>query len=1845
MYLLQTTSLAIPKRRHLLCYAKVMALLLVSLFAFTHSTSAHPTTANPTMPLKAQNAYQAPSGTLTIYLFEDRNVNAVRETGERGVSGVKVNLYDATGDADNVCASKVSNSSGLVTFAPADTASCAGSQLRLEVERATYPPGMVVGPVNMVDDDEQSSTPAHLDGEGDAGPTTQIVDLTSSVALNISVINPTSYTCSPENAYAMATCFVNGDSQPVDSPSHNMDALVGFPYTASGAAFPGTAMTYVEPDHLATMGQIGSTWGLAWSQQTEQVYVGSFFKRHVALGPLGLDGIYRVDFSTGTPAVENWMKLTDSFGIDVGNSVIPSREERALPTGLISPSRDSAAWPLIATVGLGDVDLVTDEALDPAGFDGDGWIDREYLFVMNLYERAVHVIDPVAGSLVLTYDIPTPSPVCTNGTHRPWAVDYRDGEMYVGLVCDGSGNTDAVKDSLDVNSNLEAIIYKYDLVVDLGAETIPTTPSATPETILRFALDYQKGSVWSGAGCPSKSNWHSWRDTVSPGPAGSSSWARCWPTPILADIDFSDDGNMLIAMMDRSSHQWGFKNVSPDPTDTYELYQGMSGGDMLMACPDANGNFVLENDATCGNLVSTNTLTRNDGPGGKEFFWGDSWPRQSSGGHQETANNGIAVLPGTNEVIAAGMDPYGNRYHSAGGINWYSTKDGTPRNPGYMLYASRGSNSPVDINGTAGKSGGLGDVDLICPQMPTTIGDYVWLDEDGDGIQDPDEKPLVNVMVHLELPNGSIVTTATDSNGNYFFDASRNQSYTIAFDPTTTTTPLPNGVSSDVLRPTLSNSVRSNDRNDSDIDGTLVVAGKELPSLSMQTSRSGSSDQSIDAGFSVGTGNFKGKAWSDIDRDGIADSNEPALGSIIVEVLNDEKQIVDKVRTDADGTYEFTNVPVGRYQLEFSSPTDGWWITARDQGSDDNVDSDVDPNTGLSDEILLAVDVNEVVDVGFVQIQVGDKVWHDANGDGIQGSGESGLSNVTVELVSPGTWTDCAAENEVCRFSGTATVRFGKDGNFAYKSATDSIGCTERVFGDPFFGASKMCQYLDVSGDAVRVLASTSTDADGLYFFDSRNVPDGIQAHTSYELRIGLNDANLQGYNTTKMDVDSGPGASDALDSDAARIDGYAVIRIATGSTELVNHTFDFGFGSFSGAIGGEAWNDLDGTGIQNPIIPLAKGVPVSLYNSNGARAALTETDDNGQYAFTALPADTYQLEFDPPVASVWFTIQDQGDDEALDSDVNPMNGRTINYSIDAGTTIEHVDAGLVRGATAYSPRLPSPGDIANTLNEPVSLMLHALDDNSEQIIYEASNLPPGLSIGQFSGEVSGTPTSAGTYETLITAKDGKGGVTRVTFVWTINEAPKLTCSSMEQEAEHALLRGPFARVVDGGSNASGGHYIMVPNGTGNHWNGAVDTHAALFCIIVEEAGLYRINGSVMASIDDNSFYVKVDSSPWNGYVWHLPSSSVFEDATVSHHNAENQVQVRLSEGEHVFGVYLREDGSKIDKLSLELIEPMTISPTCGSMVQEAESGVLFGRFATIDHADASGGKAIHVADGLGSNMQGSSSSDRAEYCFTVPTSGDYLLEGVTGSPNGNADSFYVTVDNAPTYGYLWDTRWSGSGFETDRLNNRGNADPVILSLFAGQRNITVYLREDGTILDKLSLVEYEPVSAAAVTERSSGTEPQDGTETGLFGTLVVPTTHSTEPELENISVRVTDNNGFDESTVTDVYGKYYIDDVAAGTYNVQMTLPADDGASNNVEQSVTVGEDATVETSTDYMPPSVSSDANLFLPLFQGRSGLRNVQAAGNADAGDTCDQEASQQVIAGNSASMAPGINCVSR
>jgi hypothetical protein len=103
---------------------------------------------------------------------------------------------------------------------------------------------------------------------------------------------------------------------------------------------------------------------------------------------------------------------------------------------------------------------------------------------------------------------------------------------------------------------------------------------------------------------------------------------------------------------------------------------------------------------------------------------------------------------------------------------------------------------------------------------------------------------------------------------------------------------------------------------------------------------------------------------------------------------------------------------------------------------------------------------------------------------------------------------------------------------------------------------------------------------------------------------------------------------------------------------------------------------------------------------------------------------------------------------------------------------------GTPNGATAFGSgssggntvTVTNPGNQTSTVGTAVSLQIHATDSASGQTLtYSATGLPAGLSINSSTGLISGTPTTAGTSNVTVSAKDSTGASGSASFTWTVN--------------------------------------------------------------------------------------------------------------------------------------------------------------------------------------------------------------------------------------------------------------------------------------------------------------------------------------------------------------------------------------------------------------------------------------------------------------------------------------------
>ena len=201
-----------------------------------------------------------------------------------------------------------------------------------------------------------------------------------------------------------------------------------------------------------------------------------------------------------------------------------------------------------------------------------------------------------------------------------------------------------------------------------------------------------------------------------------------------------------------------------------------------------------------------------------------------------------------------------------------------------------------------------------CTDPTATLGDRVWVDTDGDGVQDPNEVgiPGVTVKLYTAGPDGlfgtpdDVVagTTTTNAPGYYIFDGLTPGAYVVVVTPPAgyTQTGDPDHFGHE---PATAN----NDNKTT----TPVVLGPGDVFLNADFGYRPPAAQNNSVGDRV---------WFDVDADGVQDAGEPGIPGVTVALIKDSngngawdagEPIIGATTTVANGIYQFSGLPDGKY--------------------------------------------------------------------------------------------------------------------------------------------------------------------------------------------------------------------------------------------------------------------------------------------------------------------------------------------------------------------------------------------------------------------------------------------------------------------------------------------------------------------------------------------------------------------------------------------------------------------------------------------------------------------------------------------------------------------------------------------------------------------------------------------------------------------------------------------------------------------------------------------------------------------------------------------------------------------
>ena len=160
-------------------------------------------------------------------------------------------------------------------------------------------------------------------------------------------------------------------------------------------------------------------------------------------------------------------------------------------------------------------------------------------------------------------------------------------------------------------------------------------------------------------------------------------------------------------------------------------------------------------------------------------------------------------------------------------------------------------------------------------------------------------------------------------------------------------------------------------------------------------------------------------------------------------------------------------------------------------------------------------------------------------------------------------------------------------------------------------------------------------------------------------------------------------------------------------------------------SIGDLVWYDLDGDGIQDSSESGISGVTVNLYNCQDEYLETTTTKASGLYEFKDLLPGDYYLEFIVP-DGYDFSLQDQGADDALDSDADPVTGKTVCTTLEAGEYDPTWDAGLIVEEEC-GPCKGKITELTLKYTGDTTAFIEVFQKKDSVVIFEGTVLPGGL--------------------------------------------------------------------------------------------------------------------------------------------------------------------------------------------------------------------------------------------------------------------------------------------------------------------------------------------------------------------------------------------------------------------------------------------------------------------------------------------------------------------------------------
>lgn len=378
---------------------------------------------------------------------------------------------------------------------------------------------------------------------------------------------------------------------------------------------------------------------------------------------------------------------------------------------------------------------------------------------------------------------------------------------------------------------------------------------------------------------------------------------------------------------------------------------------------------------------------------------------------------------------------------------------------------------------------------------------------------------------------------------------------------------------------------------------------------------------------------ISGKIWLDSNENGLLDNGERGLSDISLRLEN--AGLNSTFRTKADGLYETLVSTTDNFTLSFIN--NPYLHSPQDQGSDDNIDSDFDQNSGEISGIMTLG--NPLVIDGGLYFSSNSGVCN-IIGIGPNCDAALGKIYVGVDNVPQGTSFAITYDGDFGEFPTTITT----SSNPSYLSGMppglevevtviyNGFSCTEDII------------IPDVSPLIVSTTIVTKDCENNTGDIIIEEDPHPFTNWYSYQWSNGSTSKDL-------IDVMAGTYALTITDADGCI------------QEETITALFD----DSSKSIGGFVWSDR-GTNadVYDQLDVALAGINVRLLNEVGDIIDTQQTTQEG-YQFSNLAEGIYYIEVEPTGNANSLVAKDAGNDDDIDSDGDPATFRTDAITVTSG--------------------------------------------------------------------------------------------------------------------------------------------------------------------------------------------------------------------------------------------------------------------------------------------------------------------------------------------------------------------------------------------------------------------------------------------------------------------------------------------------------------------------------------------------------------------------------------------------